>query len=205
MRFPPGTRLIERELCTLIGVSRTLIREALRELEGEGLVQLTSKGPIVAILTEADAHYIYDIRAALEGMAGRRCAEASTAQIVAALRKALRQVEVAYTDESTPPSEKLAAKSLFYDALVGGAGNPVLADMLRMLHGRINMLRARATPERAIQSLSDIRAIVRAIEERDPDESERRCVEHVRNASVVAYARFEAFNAESDIAVTEPA
>jgi len=193
MRFPPGSRLIERELCESVGVSRTLIREALRELEGEGLVQLTSRGPVVPILTAEDARYIYDVRGALEGLAGRRCAENSSPEIVAALRAALHDVETTYTDEHSSGSQKLAAKSRFYEALINGAANPVLTDLLRMMHGRINLLRATySSSERTMQSLSEVRGIVRAVEDRKPDEASRLCAEHVRNAAIAAYAVIDA-------------
>jgi len=189
MRFPPGTRLIERELCESTGVSRTLIREALRELEGEGLVQLTSKGPVVSTLTAEDARYIYDVRSSLEGLAGRRCAENATPASIAKLREALHEVERTYTDDTAPGSVKLAAKSRFYEALVAGAGNPVLADVLRLMHGRINLLRAAySNSKRTMQSLSEIRNIVRAVEDRNGDEARRLCAEHVRNAAEAAFA-----------------
>jgi len=58
-QFKPGDRLIERELCEMTGVSRTSVREALRHLESEGLVQnLPNKGPMVATVTAAEAREI---------------------------------------------------------------------------------------------------------------------------------------------------
>ena len=74
--FAPGDRLIERELCELTGVSRTSVREALRLLESEGLIEtIPNRGPIVASLSAEDAQYIYEVREALEGLAGRLFAE----------------------------------------------------------------------------------------------------------------------------------
>src|SRR6202051_2975418 len=64
----PGSRLIERELIAMMGVSRTVIREALRQLESEGLVAIVpNKGPIGRTLTVEEARDIYAIRAVLEG------------------------------------------------------------------------------------------------------------------------------------------
>ena len=187
MRFPPGSRLIERELCELTGVSRTLIREALRELEGEGLVRLTPRGPIVSLLTATEVRNIYDVRAALEGLAGRACAEHATPEIVRSLRGALHDVEIAYKNAQSTASEKLAAKSGFYDSLFAGAHNETLSDLLRVLHGRINLLRAAYTKSsRTAKSLAEIRRIVRAVEKRDGDAAWQRCVEHVENAALVA-------------------
>jgi GntR family transcriptional regulator, trigonelline degradation regulator len=66
-RFQPGDRLIEKDLCDLTGASRTSVREALRQLETEGLVQLVpNKGPIVASIDPKQARSIYQVRAVLE-------------------------------------------------------------------------------------------------------------------------------------------
>src|SRR5271167_1412107 len=71
-RLSPGERLVERELISMMGVSRTVIREALRQLESEGLVAIIpNKGPIVRTLTWEEAQDLYAIRAVLEGLAAR--------------------------------------------------------------------------------------------------------------------------------------
>jgi DNA-binding GntR family transcriptional regulator len=182
----------------MTGVSRTLIREALRELEADGLVEVGPKGPIVAVLTPDDARSVYDVRAALEGLAGRRCAENATPVVIAALRDALDDVERVYADESVSGSQKLAAKTRFYQALFAGAGNPVLTDLLRVLHARINLLRAAfAEPSRTMKSLSEMRRIVAAIEKRDADAAARLCVEHVENAALVAFTAMDRGTAAS--------
>ena len=69
-RFAPGARLIERELCETLGVSRTSVREALRRLEAEKLVRsVPHKGPVVAIMSKQEAAELYAIRGLLEGFA----------------------------------------------------------------------------------------------------------------------------------------
>src|SRR5690606_4359359 len=71
-RFAPGQRLIEKDLCELLGVSRPSVREALRELESEGLIEIIpNRGPLVKRLTAADAASVYQVRAALEALAAR--------------------------------------------------------------------------------------------------------------------------------------
>ncbi|MBF4770575.1 GntR family transcriptional regulator, partial [Nocardioides agariphilus] len=71
-RLAPGQRLIERELIELTGVSRTSVREALRELAAEGLVTvIPNQGTVVTNLGVAEAQQLYQIRSALEGLAGR--------------------------------------------------------------------------------------------------------------------------------------
>jgi len=63
--FKPGEKLTERELCELTGVSRPLMREALRDLEAQGLISnVPHRGPAAAMLTRDDARDIYEVRSA---------------------------------------------------------------------------------------------------------------------------------------------
>ena len=82
--FEPGQRLVERTLCDQLGVSRSVIREVIRHLEAEGLVEMLAKqGPIVARLNWDDARQISDIRAALESTAVADCASVADDRIKA--------------------------------------------------------------------------------------------------------------------------
>src|SRR6218665_109409 len=96
--FRPGHRLVERELCAQLGVSRSVVREVLRHLESEGIVTNSpNKGPSVAKLDADEARQIYEIRGALEGMAARLCAERNDAKIVAALQISLEGIHEGYS------------------------------------------------------------------------------------------------------------
>ena len=88
-RLKPGQRLIERELVEQIGVSRTTIREVLRQLAAEGLVAtIPQRGAVVAIPTAEEAAELYEVRAALESLAARRFVEhASDSQVHGAARR----------------------------------------------------------------------------------------------------------------------
>jgi DNA-binding GntR family transcriptional regulator len=67
----PGDRLTENALCDRYGVSRTVVREALRQLETENLITMRpNRGPIVAVLDEQEISAIYEVRRSLEGLAG---------------------------------------------------------------------------------------------------------------------------------------
>src|SRR6516164_8753561 len=92
--FQPGERLVERDLCDQLGVSRTIVREVLRHLESEGLVSTGSaRGPVVAQTTIEQAMQIYEVRAALESMAAKACAGEADHEVIAdALQAVLTRI-----------------------------------------------------------------------------------------------------------------
>jgi len=167
-RLNPGERLVERELIAMMGVSRTVIREALRQLESEGLVAIVpNKGPIVRTLTVEEARDIYAIRAVLEGLAARLFTEQADQTQIARLERALSVVEKAY--ESGEAETILETKNNFYEVLFEGAKSETLASMLAILHGRIwrwrglGLTHPNRSPERDRQSLKNLRTLVQAI------------------------------------------
>jgi GntR family transcriptional regulator, trigonelline degradation regulator len=188
-RFAPGDRLVERELCEMLDVSRTLLREALSQLEAEGVVQIIPhRGPIVAVYSAEDAKSIYEVRAALEEMAGRSFVERATEKECKALEAAYAEMKRSYA--SKLGADHLAVKGKFYAALTAGAHNPVLVEMLRLIHGRVSMLRATtmAQPGRLSASLAELGNIVEAIKARDAESAARACRLHVENAGAIAAA-----------------
>ena len=188
-QFQPGERLIERELCELMDVSRTSIREALRQLEAEGLLaNIPNKGMVVGTLSRAEAEDIYQVRAVLEELAARLYAEHATEEGIEALRKGLQAIEEAY--QQTDGYALLKAKDLFYDILLRGCGNKTVAPLLLLLHDRIAFLRtlSLSDPDRPAQSVEEMRRIFSAIEQRDPEQAALACREHVQNAARIALA-----------------
>jgi DNA-binding GntR family transcriptional regulator len=195
LTFRPGDRLIERELCEMLGVSRTLIREALSQLVAEGLIQIIPhKGPIVAVITQAEAKGLYEVRAALEALAGWHFTERASAEQRDALVEALKELAV-IRDMKTEESILLflKQKARFYDVILEGAGNPVLTEMLRLVHTRVMMLRATTLSQagRLEESYGEISAIVDAVKRNQPAETAAACQRHVEQAEKLAVKALE--------------
>lgn len=185
-QFRPGDRLVERHLCDLTGASRASVREALRQLEAEGLVvNVPQVGMFVASVTRQDAELIYTIRGVLEGLAARLFARNSTP----ALRAALRQVATELA-EAQGSNDLLATKDRFYAVLFAGAGSPIIDQLLSPLHARVAVLRGRSLshPGRSIASMSEIRAIVDAIDSGDADAAAEAASFHVSQAAETLFA-----------------
>jgi DNA-binding GntR family transcriptional regulator len=187
--FAPGARLIERELCHLLGVSRTSLREALRQLEGDGLVtNIPHKGIIVAAMTSKEAEEIYEVRAVVEGLAGRLCAERLTSTLQEALTTAMEQIEETLRTHNL--AALAAAKAQFHHILLTGCGNHTAGVVLRSLHNRIASLRTLtlAQPGRAEASVAETRPILLAILANDGPAAYYACIAHVQQAAQVATA-----------------
>lgn len=185
LELPPGYRLVERELIERLGVSRTTVREALRELESEGLVTvIPQRGAVVATLSAREAADLYEARVAIEALVVRRFVERAPDAAVADLRAAVEEF-TALSERGGDIGQMLAAKDRFYDVLVQGAGSPPLQQLLGSLQARVRQLRATSLsqdgrPRRAAEELRDL---VDAIAERDVAAAEKLCSAHVRAAA----------------------
>ncbi|UFN49961.1 GntR family transcriptional regulator [Roseomonas sp. OT10] len=186
-RFRPGQRLPERELCALTGVGRTSVREALRQLEAEGLVVVVPhRGPAVAAITPQEARDLYAVRSVLEGFAGRGCAERARPEHRAALSAAMAAIERA--GATGDDLGVMRATAAFYAALLDGHGNEALRRSLGTLHNQLNLLRFGSVqwPGRLPRSIAELRAIHDAVLARDPDAAEAACLRHMREAAEAA-------------------
>lgn len=188
-RFKPGERLIEREMCEMLGVSRPSLREALRQLEAEELVTIVpNRGPVVAAVTVEEAEQLYDVRAMLEGLAARRFAETASDDDIAHLRRALEAFADVVRGQSDLPL--IVAKTRFYDALLERCGNRTARRMLTQLNNRVSLLRSTSMSQagRIENTLAEVTRIVEAIERRDADAAWQATVDHVARAAEVAIA-----------------
>jgi len=187
-QLAPGQRLIERELTEMTGVSRTVVREVLRQLESEGLVAIIPhKGPVVRELSAGEARDLYTIRGALEGIAARLFVEHAGAAQRKRLEAALHVVVEAYRGGDA--ERILTTKNDFYEVLFEGAASEVLSGMLSTLHARIWRWRALGLshPARSVQrpeeSIKGMKAIVAAIKRRDAAAAEQITREQAAHAA----------------------
>ncbi|MBY0320520.1 MAG: GntR family transcriptional regulator [Reyranella sp.] len=186
-RLPAGSRLVERELCEMTGVSRTLVREALRQLESERLVEvIANKGPIVAKFSARQVSEVYELRAELEGLASELFAERASEAQRKALQGAFAALREAYAKGEA--RGMLAAKTHFYDCLVEGADNETLGTMLRQLHARAMVLRGTSLsqPGRTGESERELAEIMKAIRRRDGAAARKASIAHITKAARVA-------------------
>lgn len=188
----PGERLVERVLCERIGVSRTSLREALRELENEGLVtNPPNRGLIIARIDARVAKNIFDLRAALEGLVSRLFCENATEDQIADCRAAFEDLKQAYANPEL--QSPIVAKTRFYDILMEGAGNPEAERMLRSIHIRASQLRvvSLSNAERRKVSLRELRGLVGALCARDGSLAEKLSRAHVEMAAKAALSQLD--------------
>jgi DNA-binding GntR family transcriptional regulator len=186
-RYRPGERLVERDLCEQLGVSRTVVREALRYLEAEGLVQSQGqRGPVVARPTISETRQIYEIRGALESLAARACAESRDPTIADELDAILVRLRRAYRKASA--SDVLTETTNFYRTMFLHADKAVAWTIISSLHSRINHLRALTiqTPGRSKSGPAQMQDVVDAIRRGDGDGAAKACLAHVEAASALA-------------------
>lgn len=186
MELLPGQLLVERELCEMTSASRPSVREALRQLESEGLVESRNgRGTVVAALTHDRAQHLYEVRAELEGMAAELFTERAGDDEREALHAAMEAIE-ASAEQSD--GGMLAAKDELYRVLIEGAGNPILSEMVAGLQRRVTQLRALTLTRdgRPGESLQEIRAIIAAIDSGDAALARQAATFHVEQAARTA-------------------
>jgi DNA-binding GntR family transcriptional regulator len=183
----PGTRLVEKDLCEKLNVSRTSLREALRQLQAEGiLTDLNNRGLTVATVTRSDAENIYRIRGVLEPLIVEQFVENAPDDEAQALKAHSEVLKKAYLGGNA--EEIVAAKRDFYDRICTGARNPIAFDLLKKLTLLTSPLRRRSVvrKDRQSQSIIEIEAIVTAILKRDKATAKAAAEKHVSNSAISA-------------------
>lgn len=186
--FVPGQRLSEADLCEHLDASRTSVREALRQLEAERLIEIRpNRGPMVAKLCWDEAEQIYDVRELIEREIVRLFALTATPAELDEMELAMSQFEKA-SSEGIHPDLLIKTTTAFYDVMFEGCSNKILVDMLQGLLARVNLLRSRSMsqPGRPKESLLEMRRILERIRSGDIEGAQKAAVEHIRNARAQA-------------------
>ncbi|MEX3691136.1 GntR family transcriptional regulator [Paraburkholderia sp. BR14263] len=185
--FHPGERLVERSLCEILGVSRTVVREVLRHLETEGLVDsIPNQGPIVAVLDFETAAEIYEIRALLEGEAAMACAQHADEGIVADLAGFIDRIQAAF--EAQDHQAVRALTTAFYERMFIAGQKRVAWEIVQSLTARINRLRALtiASDDRGRQAVDEMHRILSAIQAGNAAGAREAAIAHVDRVAEIA-------------------
>ena len=178
----PGARVPERELCERFSVSRTPLREALKVLASEGLLELLPRrGARVARLTAADLDEMFPVMGTLEALAGELACARITEAEMAEVRALHYQMVLHATRGELPEYFRLNQR--IHEAIMAAARNPTLARLYRGLAGRVRRARYLANMSKARwdQAVAEHEAILAALEARDGAALGRVLEAHLRN------------------------
>lgn len=187
-RLAAGQRLVERELVESLGVSRTTVREAIRELASQGLVTVVpQRGAVVSAPTIDEARDLYEVRAALESLIVQRFVEEATDEQVERLGQAV-EIFASSVDGGDDVLDVLRAKGAFYDVLLEGAGSSVYRELVERLQARVHVLRATSLSAegRAATTVDELRSIAGAVRRRDASSASSLTAAHIRAAAATA-------------------
>ena len=178
--FSKESPLVERQLCDMIGISRTPIREALRELANDGLVEvIDGKGVYVKKIGFRDMIEIFEMREALEGMAVRLFVERAEQEAVDLLQKYMDEQEDAYNKEEHELFMNIDMK--IHNQIASGAKNQRLKTAIINIYDQITQIAVSARDDKKVRDMAieSHRKIMRAVLARDSEAAQQALVDHV--------------------------
>lgn len=181
-KYKRGEELVESSIGKELGISRTPVREAIRQLELEGLVQLVpNKGAFVTGISEKDVRDIYLIRARLEGLAARMAAKNITSELLDAMEETVVLSE--YHAKKEHYEQVCEMDSKFHKLLYKASGSRILEHTLTDFHQYVQRVRmASIMKKRRMEKSNDEHdAILTAIREHDEEKAELVATRHISN------------------------
>jgi DNA-binding GntR family transcriptional regulator len=181
-RIAPGAKLNERELAELLNVSRTPLREGIKMLAAEGLVELLpNRGAIAVSLSEADVLNTFEVMAGLEAQAGELAAERITQAELAEIQAMQFEMMAAYTRRDLSAYYTINAR--IHTAISAAAKNPVLTTVYKQVNARLQALRFRSNQdgEKWKRALKEHEKMVEALVARDGAAMREVLLAHLRN------------------------
>lgn len=181
-QFRPGAVLTETALADAYGVSRTPVREALRRLEQDGIIERNGRQLTVRVTTPEEVLEIYDCRIVLEGMAAEWAARMRNDYDLALMDRALDRM--ASLQQDATPSEMSSTNHVFHDSFWRASHNATLFDLLERLEVHIRRYPEPTVsqPGRWDAAVKEHAGILDAIRARDPDRARQLSVEHMSAA-----------------------
>ena len=178
--LPPGEPLVETLLAERYAVSRTPIREALRQLERDGLVERVGRSMRVRYFTPEQIYEIYEVRGILEGAAARAAADRHTPFDVDRLHELLERLQ----DGEGDVERRMDLNRAFHAAIWRAGHNSILIEQIERLYlTSIGHMSTTLTDDaRWRDSIGEHRLLLEAIVAGDGDEAERLTLEHLRAA-----------------------
>ena len=203
--LPPGARLKEEELASELGISRTPVREALRILRTDGLLQSSpNQGSTVRTYEIDDLDELYRLRALLEGFAARRAARSITDEQIATLRESCQRFSSLTAEDNL--KELVAENLLFHNTVVAAAGSARLADMVRSVIELPLVYRSYIwySPTQKHSSEHSHELLTDALADRDADRAELVMRAHIDEGRSVLLDRLRATGGEPPISGGKP-
>src|SRR5262245_547485 len=192
-RVSPGAKLNERELCEHLRVSRTPLREAIKMLAAEGLVELLpNRGAAAVSLTEEDIAHTFEVMAGLEAQAGELAAQRITEAELAEIQAIHFEMMAAYTRRDLSAYYTLNAR--IHSAISAAAKNPVLAQVYEQVNARLQALRFRSNQdgEKWKNAMKEHEKMIEALATHDGAAMREVLLSHLRNKREVVLDQLRA-------------
>jgi DNA-binding GntR family transcriptional regulator len=177
-----GDRIVERKVSAELNISRTPIREALKLLAADGLIQISrNRGAQVTSFSSEEAIWLFDVIAVIEGLAARRLAETVSPGTLEVLEKL--HVEMVFHYRRSQIQPYFDANTRIHDLVIERCGNPVLASNHRrmMLMAQRGRFMAIMSPDRWAQSVKEHEELMIALRNRDPEAASEAWGRHLRH------------------------
>lgn len=192
----PGDRVVETKLAKDLGISQTPVREALRQLQGEGIITIIpNKGPMVCSLDKKDVFEIYSIRSMLEGLAIRLATHNATEADIESLEQLYNGMKNKLHDEMVPVSYLLDDSFQIHETIMKLSNHSRLIAMYKSISFQITLvnriLGSKSSKEKEMEQHWEL---IEALKRRDPDHAEDVMRRHIYRS----YREFVEFNSKKD-------
>jgi DNA-binding GntR family transcriptional regulator len=196
-QIAPGAKLNERELCEQLKISRTPLREAIKTLAAEGLVDLLpNRGAFAVALSEADILNTFEVMAGLEGLSGELAAQRITPEELSEIEAMHYEMKAAYTRRDLSSYYRL--NLAIHGAINNAARNPVLTATYHQVNARLQALRFRSNldGEKWARALQEHDRMITALQQRDGAALRTELVAHLGHKRDVVVEQLRAAQAE---------